>query len=238
MDPKANLGAISAAVRATAVPKEPETEPRTVAPVVTISREAGTNAPLVASKLAELLARRDPERRPWKRYDRELIEQVAQEHNLPRELVETADEHKERLVETVIHGLGHTGSPSAVAIKMAQTIRHLAETGRAIIVGRGSQVILGRQTSILHVRLQAPGQWRAAAYAAANDVDQEAALKAIHRLDGERRRFVKTHFHHDPADPALYDIVLNMERISADQAARIIAEALTEEAPAEESPAE
>ena len=39
----------------------------------------------------------------------------------------------------------------------------------------------------------------------------------------ERSRFVRQHFTHDPADAGLYHVLLNMERVGAEAAARVIA---------------
>lgn len=170
MDKKVNLGAIGAAVRASVTSSTTGNGPdadRSTLPMVTISREAGIDTDAIATRLAELLNGRAPEDATWHVYDRRLVEQVAQEHSLPTDHVESHDEHKERLVEHVLHGLGNEPSGDAVAVKTSQTIRRLAEKGRAIIVGRGAQKVLRGRPNAIHVRLWAPEAWRAEAHAEA-----------------------------------------------------------------------
>ena len=54
-------------------------------PAITISREAGAGAHSVADRVAEILEeRRDKERGgPWTVLDRELVEKVLDDHELP-----------------------------------------------------------------------------------------------------------------------------------------------------------
>ena len=219
-----SLGAGSAAIRAAGVPHPEEHEAGIASrPVITLSREAGTKAGDVARRLVTLLNEDVPEDRRWSSYDKELIERVAKEHGLSPEEVACTDEHDEALVEQMLHGLKHATSGTSIAIKMARTIRGLSNAGRAIIVGRGGQAILARRPGAVHVRLIAPEPWRAVTYAAEAGVEPRAALKAVRKIDSDRSRFVKAHFHANPADPTLYTVMLNMSRTTIDRAADVIA---------------
>ncbi|MHC5002591.1 MAG: cytidylate kinase-like family protein [Planctomycetota bacterium] len=218
------LGIISAAIKATAVPENPPEGERATRPwIVTISREAGIDAGAVARRLVELLDEHAEEgARGWRRFDRELVEQVAAEHQVDPEEVRSADERDERLFEHMVHGLSSTRTTSGLAVKIAQTIRHIADKGQAVIVGRGGQSILSKRGNAVHVRLVAPELWRVATFAAATGVTEAAAQRSVRRIDSERTRFVKHHFNHDPADAGLYHVVLNMARVPTEAAARAI----------------
>ena len=52
------------------------------------------------------------------------------------------------------------------------------------------------------------------------------ARRRVLEADYHRSRFVRDYFHKDPDDPALYDLTLNVCRISAADCARIIVGAL------------
>jgi cytidylate kinase len=148
---------------------------------------------------------------------------VAEEHHLPADVVASFDEHQESMVECAIHGLGSLGSADALAVKTAHTIRHIAEEGHVIIVGRGGQFLLAESDSAWHVRLIAPEQWRTEAYAKAASISDADALKAIRRLESDRVSYIKAHLNHSPRDPLAYDLILNMSQVSVDQAAEAIA---------------
>lgn len=165
----------------------------------------------------------------WKSYDQLLIVLVARELNLPAEFVASHDEQDESVIEHAMHGLSGESNPESVALKTGATIRHLSEQGRAIIVGRGGQSILTACERAVHVRLIAPESWRAEAQAGATGISTHAALKTIRKIDAERTRYVKAHYNHDPSDPLLYDIIVNMSKVGVAQAADAIVNLVPEE---------
>jgi len=57
-------------------------------------------------------------------------------------------------------------------------------------------------------------------------VPREEAARHIQKKDRDRARFVLDHFHKDPADPLLYDLVLNSSRFSVSECAEVIILAL------------
>ncbi len=220
MNPIESLSVVRGAIRATAVPeRSAPSRPaqRAATQVITISRQAGIEAGAVALATAGLLAT------PWQSYDRQLIDCVAREHHLSPAVVTSRDEHDESLVEYAMHGLGSTEPTEVIPVKIAQTIRRLADEGHAIIVGRGGQFVLAGRDSARHVRLIAPEPWRVEAFAAATGVSRAEALKTVHRIDADRTRYAKAHFSRDPGDPLAYDLVLNMAHLDVGQASRAIA---------------
>jgi cytidylate kinase len=218
------LDAVRSAIRAGAVPSaEHEKAQYQPPPTVTISREAGIDATPVTDRLVQLLAERDGG--SWMVYDKNLIEHVAEDHDLSEQLVKTfAERDRNWLTHFAAHLPG--ASPTVdVARRVAQSIRGLAKIGRTVIVGRGGQAILGGLPNVVHVRLVAPMEWRIEQYVAAEDVggDKDKAADAIRTLDADRLRWVKNHFHVDLTDLGLYDAVLNVARLDPDRAATAIA---------------
>lgn len=220
------FGAIGGAIQASVTdPKVPRpTEGETAAPpVITISRQAGIETTALTQKLAQRLNDATKEDGSWKCYDRQLIDQVASEHELSRELVASHDEHDESILELAMHGLGSGEPAEAIALKIAETIRNLAQQGQAIVVGRGGQSILANREGAVHVRLIAPEPWRADRLAEQDGTDEREALKTLRRIDAERTKYLKSHFNLDPSDPLQYDLVLNMARVEIPQAVEVIA---------------
>src|SRR5690348_9339267 len=62
---------------------------------VTISRQAGSGAHLIATQLAEYLqARAAKESPPWTVFDRNLVEKVLEDHSLPKRLAQFMPEDR------------------------------------------------------------------------------------------------------------------------------------------------
>lgn len=220
----ASLTAVQGALEAYTTARKDAPEDLRSRPVITIARETGTNATEIAAKVAERLNELDPGDQPWVAYDRELVEKVAEENKLEDHLVEKLDEHDENFLMQFFRGLVGGSTPS-IAMRTARTMRGLAKVGRAVIVGRGGQVVLHAQPHVLHVRLTAPLDWRIEQWARGNGLDAAAAREQVLRLDGERRHYVKTHFHRDPESLDLYDLVVNVAGLEPDAAVDLIADA-------------
>jgi cytidylate kinase len=101
----------------------------------------------------------------------------------------------------------------------------LAAHGECVIVGRGAAQVLPAETT-LRVRLVAPEEKRVEAIEQRFGISNEEAARWVEKTDAERIRFVRDHFHKDPADPRNYDLVLNSLRFSVDECADLILEAL------------
>ncbi len=218
-----NLNAVRSAIVSHAkAPANVRREAAARTPVVTISRQAGSNAPAIVESLMHLLNQRQPHA-PWSLYDAELVQRVAEDHDLAEHLVHAVEERDRSWIEQFAGGLTGTPSDVDVAMKIAKTVRGVAAVGRAVIVGRGGQAILRGLAHVTHIRLIAPEDWRAERYAKAEGLEASKALAEIRRIDGERRRFVKLHFHQDPEDAWLYHLTLNVARTTPEQAAAAIA---------------
>ena len=62
-------------------------------------------------------------------------------------------------------------------------------------------------------------------------LDAEAAEERLQQEERERRDFIAYHFHVDPDDPTLYDLVVNTETLGLDRAARLVADAFRDRFP-------
>lgn len=228
MDQPSGFGAVSSAIRALAAgAKKQAAAPVTPAgPVVTISREFGLEAGPLARMLADRLNQTKPADPPWLAYDKELVERVAQDHELAADLVDQFDEQDRSWLEHFAVGFGGKGSGADIAMKTAQTIRGIAKLGRAVIVGRGGSIILSGMPHARHIRLIAPMDWRAEQFARREGIDEKAARGRLAEMDDARRKFIRNHFGKDINDPTLYDLTINVRRIDHDHSVRVIEELL------------
>ena len=194
---------------------------------VTISRQSGAGGHVVAEKLAELLQARVPKPCPWTVFDRNLVEKVLEEHQLPARLAKFMPEDKISHIEDMLDELLGVHPPTETLVhKTAQTILHLAELGNVIIIGRGANVITSRLDYVFHVRLVGSLEMRAAYIQEIRGIGKAAALTFIRNEDRGRRGYLKKYFGRDIDDPRLYHLIINTDLVGHETAAKIIGEAL------------
>ncbi len=195
---------------------------------VTISRQAGSGAHAVAEKLALLLqAHAAKEAPPWTIFDRNLVGKVLQEHNLPEGIAKFMPEDRTTEIADTMEELFGLHPPSWLLVrKVTETILHLAELGNVILIGRGAAVVTANLTHVFNVRLVSALEKRVQRIQELEHLSRKAALKFIEREDRGRERYLKKYFEADVDDPLLYDLTINTDRVSHDQAARLIADAV------------
>jgi len=102
-------------------------------------------------------------------------------------------------------------------------IRELYEHGNVVIIGRGSQYILRGYENVWHILLVADNDYRLRFVMDKLNYDEKDALTNIKQEDKIRERFL-SHFNNrlSQNDPRLYDLVINMSRISLEKAEEMI----------------
>ena len=199
---------------------------------VTISREYGSGGGEIATRLAAELG--------WRLVDHEAVVQVAQELGISVTDAEAQDEHVASLGMRLLNGLSLVQPPMGNATQMILPIQNdqmyhdamrsvigkALTAGHAVIVGRGSQVLLKERRDILHARIVAPLEQRIAYVMQREGLDRENAQARIHYKDSGRARYLQTQYHQNPSNPLLYDIVINTATLSLDNAVQLIRVAL------------
>ena len=109
---------------------------------------------------------------------------------------------------------------------LQSVIRDLAQSSSIVIRGRGSQFILKDYPGTLRVLIVAPLQMRVKRVAESAKSDERTAKKEIENYDSSRREFIKKYFHAALENPLDFDLVINTELVTFEDAAVIIANAL------------
>jgi cytidylate kinase len=194
-----------------------------VKPAITISRMTGAGGHTIAGKLAEYLQNNIPGHAAWAVFDRELVQKVLEDHNLSKRVAEYMPEnHRAMLTDMVEELLGLHPSDWTLVHQTVETILHLAQMGNVILVGRGAAVVTSKLDNVFHVRLVGSLEKRTQQVQKVHGYDRKAAIKFINREDKGRKRFLREHFEQDVDDPLLYDLGINTDRTSYDEAARLI----------------
>lgn len=195
---------------------------------VTISRQAGCGALVVAEKLSVLLQAHTPEGAcPWTVFDRNLMDKVLEDHHLPARLAKFLPEDGVTQIQDIMDELfGLRPSSETVVQQSSETILQLAEIGNVILIGRGGNVITAKLPHVFHVRLVAPLEQRVQHAHEFYGMTLKTAEAFCLAEDRGRQRYLKKYFKADIDDPLLYHLVINTGLVSYDQAAQIIADAV------------
>jgi cytidylate kinase len=198
--------------------------------VVTISRQTGCGARAIAEKLAEHLQARSPKDAPlWSVFDRDLVNKVLEEHNLPQRLAKFMPENRVSEISDTIDDLFGLHPPSWLLVrKTAETILHLAKLGNVILIGRGANIITAKLDCALHVRLVGSIPRRLQRIEKSENLERKAALELIQSEDQGRRRYLRKYYAKDINDPLLYHLVINTDLVDCNDTARLIGDFVLE----------
>ncbi len=166
--------------------------------IITVEREYGAGGNVIAEKLASRL--------DWKLWDHLLTEEIARRLDCERETVEEHEERKDpayyRLLKAFMRG-SFEGSLNAPRLKMVDTecvrevvrklLPEIADTGRCVIVGRGSAYYLGGRRDAFHVFVYAPFQERVRRLQASG-TSEKRAIELAETVDRDRAEFIKQYF--------------------------------------------
>lgn len=197
-------------------------------PAITISRQTGAGGHAIAVRLAECLQALSPKGSPpWTVFDRNLIEQVLKDHQLPERLAEHLPEDTASQLEDILDDLlGLRPDSWTLVHETAETILRLALLGHVILIGRAAAVVTARLPHVLHVRLVAPFEQRVERVRLDRKITRKEAEEVVRREDRGRARYWKRYYGADIDDPLLYHLVLNTGRLSCETAVGVIIQAL------------
>jgi cytidylate kinase len=197
---------------------------RVTLPFVTISREKGAGGSAVIEKLAQYLNSNDTGRvSGWTVFDKNLIQKVIEDHNLLEEMARLLPESRFSHIEEVFEELfGMHPSKRELVLKVSHTVYRLAEMGNVILVGRGSNIITRNLPGGFHVRLFGSVERRVQHLQESYGFTKGSALKMINETDADKKKYLKNIFGKDINSPLLYDLTINTDHISCENAAELI----------------
>ena len=185
-------------------------------PLITISREAGTEAHAIGRYLIMRLAEYNaPDLKTgWDLFDQKLCALIAQNKSLDADYdMLMTDKYRGGGLHRLVYEL-LIGTPQEYRIqkKIEEVIFLLARLGKVVIIGRGGFQIARHMPGAIHLRLVAPMDHRMQVVMKHDNLSAAEALKKIRATDEERTRFLKNHHQCDINDPTNFDIVWNVGR--------------------------
>ena len=172
--------------------------------------------------------------------DDEIVAQAAADSGI--DPGEVADEERRkslaaRLVEALGQGgeawaVSHGSSPSLEARRgdeiralIRETIAQTAIRGRVVIVAHGASHVVPRGPEALCVLVTASPTTRARRIGDAKGLDDAGAMREVKREDAARRDFLRRFYGVDDELPTQYDLVVNTDVLSVEQAASLVVQA-------------
>jgi hypothetical protein len=179
----------------------------------------------------------------------QIVAQAAEEAGVEDHVMADVEQRKS-VVRRVIHELlgaaadgGAHGflappivmepEPSVESLRglIRSVIEEVAVSGDAVIVSHAASHALAARADTLRILITAGPDTRRARVSMALKVTEKEAEKRVARGDANRADYIKRFYEVSPELPTHYDIVLNSDRLSVDQAVDIIVRAASAEAP-------
>jgi len=184
-----------------------------------ISREKGAGGNTVARLVGKRLG--------WQVFDNEMVDEIAKQAHVRRQLIESLDERVQATIQDIINQLlipGEIGESDYLSY-LKQVVLALGHQGDVIIVGHGARFILPSQFGLC-VRMVAPIEARIRRVADKTNLSLAAARVEVEKTDRERVKMVHHHFGQDATDPLSHDLMINTAAISLEAAAEVVITAL------------
>jgi cytidylate kinase len=108
-----------------------------------------------------------------------------------------------------------------------ETIEQTAARGKAVIVAHAASYAIGHGDGVLRVLVTASPETRTTRVAEAEGLDQAGAARAVKESDAGRADYLKRFYDVREESPTHYDLVLNTDALSIEQAADLIARGAT-----------
>ena len=183
--------------------------------IVTISHEMGAGGPEIGTALAEALG--------YHYVDQELLSEAAHRYGLLEEKLSHLEEAKPSLFERF-------DTETRRYITVIQTaLYEFAEHDNVVLMGRGGQWLLRGIPHVLRGRLMAPFELRVKRLSKklsrqmGEGANPRTVAEMVRRDDSEKSGRMRYLYEVDLHDPALYDVVISTEKLTADAAVDLLA---------------
>ena len=202
--------------------------------VVCISHAAGAGGEEVGRLVAERLG--------FLYVDEEIVARAAAKGGVEPAEVASEERRKSlaaRVLNAIAQGGGETWAmgggvplgagdePSSEDIRalIRETIEQTAARRNSIIVAHAASHAVGHGPGVLRVLVTASPDTRAARVAGAERLDQARAVRAVKDSDAGRADYLKRFYDVGEELPTHYDLVVNTDTLSIEQAAELISQA-------------
>jgi cytidylate kinase len=198
----------------------PRSRGKKTSPTITLSREFGCEAYPVVECLQEMLEKKTGEN--WLVMDKELLNEVAKNHDLSEDILGRLGEKPSFLDEMLATFSSSWKSDREYFQLLCEHIVALAEEGNVILMGRGGAYVTQPLKNCKHFRLFASEEFKVRSVCQRLEIPPDEAAKMIEQHQRQRDRFIRTFLDRDSHDPSVYHLLINNDLSSTEKIARTI----------------
>lgn len=182
--------------------------------IVSISREFGSEGHEIAKRLAEELG--------LKLYDRNILEEIAKENDLPHDLEEYEEKPKNIFLTRRVNG--HSSSMEENLAQMQfDFIKKKADCGESfVVVGRCADVILKGREELITIFILGERAHKIEHVMERYNLSEEDAIAKIKRHDRYRKYYHNSHSKTKWGHAHNYDLCLNSTKLGLDNTVEIL----------------
>lgn len=190
-------------------------------PCITLSRQFGCQGYPVAELLCELMSQRTGE--PWLLIDRAVLDEVANRHNISKEILENLGDGS-RILDDILATFSPRWTHSQDCFrKLCKHVVSLAEQGNVIVMELGGAIVTRHFEHAWHFRMYGSMEFKVRTIAQRLQIELNEAEKMILKQQKLRDGFTRDFLHQDDHDPALYHLLFNNDRSTPEKIAQSIA---------------
>ena len=198
--------------------------------VITISREVGSGGRTIGRALAEKLGVRF--------CDKNLINSLVEKFDLSAKNIEMIKGQKKNWLADILQritpvphagALGSTGQEFAPAVTNdelfraeSEILKEIAAQESCVIAGRSGFFILKDCPNKLDILIRSSLSNRISRIVEKQNVSRDEAERIVERVDAQRENFVRRYTDTSRYDARNYDLVLNVDGLTGDEAVDII----------------
>jgi hypothetical protein len=173
--------------------------------------------------------------------DDEIVARAAGEGGI--DPAEVADEERRKsLAARILEAMAQSGEAWALAsgesprpgaalhsehvrALIRETIGQTAARGKAVIVAHGASHAVSAAPDVLRVLVTASPETRIARIGELKGLDRARAARELKDSDAARRDYLRRFYEIDEELPTHYDLVVNTDRLTVEEAARLVVQA-------------
>lgn len=207
--------------------KELQQKPKVPGPVITISREVGCGGLKLARMLSDAL-NEFVFCKKWQVISKEVLHESARELKVDPQKVNRLFSPNERYTfDEILDAFNAKNykSDRVILRTVKDVIKGFAHDGCSIIVGRAGHIIANDVEYSLHVRLEAPMEWRIERIIEKQKVSHDEAYNFIIETEKKRGTFRKYYLNKKEEEPK-FDLVINVSKFSEENTIQMIKKAV------------
>jgi cytidylate kinase len=202
-------------------------------PYISISRDFGCMANVIAQNLSSELTRRNRQKgikKDWKWINKVILEEAAKALDLsPSKIEYVFQSQRKTMMDEIVSAMSarYYKSDKKIRKTITEVIRSIVITGNIIIVGRGGVAFKKDNPRSLHIKLIAPIEWRVDRISKNYQKTKKEALKYILEIDQERKYLIDSFMGFD-TDDSVFDMIFNRQTMDDNIITSLIIQALDE----------